>query len=273
MGKETGLVTGNKARNLVHQSGENLTTTSLIVAEVFHKQHGHVIRDIEKLEIPEDVRLSNFGQSSYINDQGKSQPMYEISKDGFTLLAMGFTGKKAMEFKLKFLAEFNRMEQEIRRRKITPSSEISDNPGLEALAQNQQFIQALAIQNQALIEVHQKQIKTDQALAKQGNQINALALTQDEELCLTADQEKTLYSLMDRLISARSAARKLPAGSVAPALWNWIKQRTGTRAFKGISRARYPVAVEILRTQIAREEAEAGQTSLKLVKLKALAQQ
>lgn len=144
----------------------------------------------------------------------------------------------------------------------------SADPILQVLAQNQQ-------NTQALIQIRQRQLEDqktlsihDQVLSDQGRKIKAIAATQDEELELTADQEKTLNALMNRLISARAFARKLPAGQVAPALWNWIKQRLGIRTFKSISRARYPMAVDILQTQIAREETEGSQANLKLVTLK-----
>ena len=69
--------------------------SSLKVAEIFNKEHFHVLRDIEKI-IDEDsglsqqFRESNFGLSYYKNSQNKKQPMYNISKDGFTILVMGY---------------------------------------------------------------------------------------------------------------------------------------------------------------------------------------
>jgi Rha family phage regulatory protein len=62
------------------------------VARVFGKEHKNVIQSIENLECPKDFRLLNFEESNYKNQQGKSQPMYELTRDGFTLLAFGFTG-------------------------------------------------------------------------------------------------------------------------------------------------------------------------------------
>lgn len=100
------------AVQLVAVHGSRATTTSLLVADMFGKRHDHVVRDIRKLisDLPEDS-LPNFGERDYTDDRGKVWPMYEISRDGFSLLAMGFTGKKALEWKLKFLKAFNLMEQ------------------------------------------------------------------------------------------------------------------------------------------------------------------
>jgi phage regulator Rha-like protein len=69
------------------------------------------MRDIKNLidDLPPGG-LPNFGESSYLNEQNKTQPMYQMSRDGFSLLAMGFTGKRALEWKVKFLKAFNQME-------------------------------------------------------------------------------------------------------------------------------------------------------------------
>lgn len=64
--------------------------------------------------MPQDFSQSNFGFAEYTDEQGKKRPMYEITRDGFTLLAMGFTGKKAMEFKIKYIEAFNAMEKSIK---------------------------------------------------------------------------------------------------------------------------------------------------------------
>ncbi|TIH13496.1 hypothetical protein D0S45_14375, partial [Marinifilum sp. JC120] len=87
--------------------------SSLVVAELFEKQHKNVLRDINELEIPDDYRQLNFEPSSYLNKQNKEQPSFNMTRDGFSLLAMGFTGKKAMEWKIKFLEAFNAMEAKL----------------------------------------------------------------------------------------------------------------------------------------------------------------
>ena len=94
---------------------ERLVTTSLKIAEKFSKEHAHVLRDIRDLECSETFRESNFGFSSYKSTQGKTLPMYEVTRDGFTLLAMGYTGKEAMKFKEDYINAFNAMEAELKR--------------------------------------------------------------------------------------------------------------------------------------------------------------
>ena len=83
------------------------------VAEIFEKEHRRVLQDIRELSCGDDFRLHNFVQSSYINSQDKEQPEYLMTRDGFTLLAMGFTGTKAMQWKIKYIEAFNKMEAEL----------------------------------------------------------------------------------------------------------------------------------------------------------------
>lgn len=90
---------------------ETSIATSLDIAETFGKEHKRVLQDIRELECSEDFRRHNFVQSSYVNSQNKKQPMYYVTRDGFTLLAMGYTGEKAMKFKEGYIRQFNAMEK------------------------------------------------------------------------------------------------------------------------------------------------------------------
>lgn len=90
---------------------ETSIVTSLDIAETFEKEHKRVLQDIRELECSEDFRQHNFVQSSYVNSQNKKQPMYYVTRDGFTLLAMGYTGEKAMKFKEGYIRQFNAMEK------------------------------------------------------------------------------------------------------------------------------------------------------------------
>ncbi len=91
-------------------------TTSRAVAERFGKQHKDVLKAIKKLlaelSDPEFGRR-NFAPSSYLNEQQKQQPEYRLTHDGFALLAMGFTGRDALAWKVAFLQAFNALEAEL----------------------------------------------------------------------------------------------------------------------------------------------------------------
>ena len=93
---------------------EKACCTSLDVAETFGKEHKHVLRDIRELRCSEEFLVSNFGLSHYETAQGKSQPMYIMTRDGFTLLVMGYIGDVAMKFKEAYIKQFNAMEKALR---------------------------------------------------------------------------------------------------------------------------------------------------------------
>ena len=103
-----------------------ITTTSQQIAAHFGKRHADVIRAIRKLESPEDFNERNFALVEFTDAKGEKRPAYRITRDGFTLLAMGFTGKEAMQWKLAYLAAFNKMEQELLARTTRPA-----NPALD----------------------------------------------------------------------------------------------------------------------------------------------
>ena len=98
-------------------ANEEAFTTSLNVAEVFDKQHKHILAKIG--EFPQDIfNGSNFRLVEYKDKKGESRPYYKISKDGFVLLAMSFTGERFYKFKVAYINAFNQMADEIKRLKF-----------------------------------------------------------------------------------------------------------------------------------------------------------
>lgn len=85
-------------------------TTSLIVAEVFGKEHKNVLRDIENLSCSESFNRLNFERITYKDARNREQTAYQMTKDGFSFLVMGYTGDKAGQFKEMFINEFNKRE-------------------------------------------------------------------------------------------------------------------------------------------------------------------
>lgn len=95
--------------------GGRLITTSLAVSRHFEKKHKNVIRDIEVLECTEEFRGLNFEPCSYTGGNGKKLPMYNITRDGFMFLCMGFTGKAAARWKERYIMAFNALEDSLHR--------------------------------------------------------------------------------------------------------------------------------------------------------------
>ena len=108
--------------------------SSLQVAETFDKRHDHVLEDIAKIGLPRtgesskardfltparaetitDFFRDNFWRTTYTNSQNKKQPMYLMTEEGFTVLVMGYTGDKAMYFKIEYVKRFKAYETFIR---------------------------------------------------------------------------------------------------------------------------------------------------------------
>lgn len=111
------VANGGQASELVEMDNSRgiPVTTSRKVAMVFEKRHADVLRDIEALDCTADFRERNFAFSTYrAPGQRRKFPMYFLTKDGFTFLAMGYTGKKAAKFKEAYIAAFNKMEAQIK---------------------------------------------------------------------------------------------------------------------------------------------------------------
>lgn len=93
---------------------ERATVTSLDVAETFGKRHDNVLKDIRELGCSEEFNLLNFEEIEYRDDRNRVQKAYAMTRDGFTLLVMGYTGDLAMKFKEAYIRQFNAMEAALR---------------------------------------------------------------------------------------------------------------------------------------------------------------
>lgn len=88
---------------------QQVKTDSLKVAEIFNKQHKDVLRKLESLECSSDFNERNFTLVEYKDAKGENRPMYEMTKDGFIFLVMGFTGAAAAKIKESYINTFNQM--------------------------------------------------------------------------------------------------------------------------------------------------------------------
>ncbi|ENU8349978.1 TPA: Rha family transcriptional regulator [Salmonella enterica subsp. enterica serovar Derby] len=88
-------------------------TSSLAIANYFTKRHDDVLKKIRALECSPEFSARNFAGAEYTDDQGKLRPCYNITRDGFAFLAMGFTGKRAAQFKEAYINAFNQMEKQL----------------------------------------------------------------------------------------------------------------------------------------------------------------
>ncbi|MFI3729468.1 Rha family transcriptional regulator [Vagococcus fluvialis] len=146
--------------NLVEIKNGQPTTSSLKVAEVFEIEHKHVLRDIrdlkedvvKNLESPnlDSVDLSMFQEDFYeVSNNNRKYPMFNMNKDGFVLLVMGYTTKRATQFKLQYIAQFNKMEKFIKQQ-TQPSLPQDYATALEQLAKQVRLNESLQIKVEQL---------------------------------------------------------------------------------------------------------------------------
>ena len=125
---------------LVIMHDKQAVTTSLKVAASFEKNHRDVMRSIKNLTAQNCAVGNMFAESTYVNKQSHEQPMFYMNRDGFTLLAMGFTGDKALQFKLKYIEAFNKMEQVIKENALPQTTDEKIELLLEAQKEKNEAI-------------------------------------------------------------------------------------------------------------------------------------
>lgn len=99
--------------SIVLVKNQSVITTSILVAEKFERNHRDILRAIKKLDCSPDFTERNFTLSEYEDITGRKLPMYQMTKDGFIFLVMGFTGSKAAKFKEDYINAFNEMHDYI----------------------------------------------------------------------------------------------------------------------------------------------------------------
>ena len=184
------------------ESGQAITN-SLLVAKKFGKDHKHVLESIRKLMTAENSAvLQMFEESTYINEQNKTQPMFLMNRDGFTLLAMGFTGVKAMEFKIDYINAFNKMESKIKK-SIAILPDFTD-PAEAAMAWAKEYREkkVLAIENKKLEEENIQLAAENQELKHDKNYLD---LSMRSKALLTISQIAQDYGMSGKALNKKLA--------------------------------------------------------------------
>lgn len=103
----------NEIKVIYDEELQQSVVSSLQIAENFNKQHKNVIQVIENIKAENSAVTEMYYETTYQSGSGKNYKMYLMNRDGFSLLVMGFTGKDALEWKLKYINAFNEMEKTI----------------------------------------------------------------------------------------------------------------------------------------------------------------
>jgi len=159
-------------------------TTSLNVAEVFDKRHDNVIRDINDLieKVPEEFAAENFEANKIKvlnNPSGEEISHYSLTRDGFILLVMGFTGDRVIQFKIAFLEAFNQMEERLRHKELTAL------PDPESMAKARRDGYAAGVMLSLDIRLLIQQLDLDDDLLQQIVWYRLIGLTQREAASLS----------------------------------------------------------------------------------------
>ena len=144
------------------------------VADIFGKRHDHVLRDIKNVvdSLPKTGERdweNNFIESVY-KERGKKYPEYLLTRDGFTLLAMGFNGKKAIEFKIAYINEFNKMKSFIESRNIARMESRDLTDAIQALhdpPKHYHYSNEFDMINRIVLGMSSKQFRLQHGLAKE----------------------------------------------------------------------------------------------------------
>ncbi|MGL5151138.1 MAG: Rha family transcriptional regulator [Clostridium sp.] len=191
-----------------------LVVTSRQVSEDFGKRHSDVIEKIEELIKTENSVMTMFIESSYKAGTGKNYKEYLITKDGFSLLVMGFTGAKALEWKLKYINAFNKMEEALK------------NP-----------YKNLSPEVQAIFALDQKQQEVEKRVHKLENTMT-IDYSQQEEI-----RNRGTKRALELLGGKDAPAYKELSKKVFAKMWNEYKEVFNVNSYKNTSVKNYNRAI------------------------------
>ncbi|MCV3397342.1 Rha family transcriptional regulator [Campylobacter sp. RKI_CA19_01116] len=182
-------------------ANDQVTTTSLSVAAVFNKRHDNIIAKIN--ELPQDeFNALNFKAVEYKDKKGELRPCYNLTRDGFSLLVMGFTGEKAYKFKVEFIKAFNEMEKCLKNLEQEQMQKLAFRQSLGYKSQLKQ--QKLKYENEI------KALKYD---LEHKNELSFKRRLSNEELLelrkfLAKDYEIVCFKKWEYMLFAESVSRK-----------------------------------------------------------------
>ncbi|GAB7082306.1 Rha family transcriptional regulator [Megalodesulfovibrio paquesii] len=178
--------------------GDQPMVSSLRIAERFGKKHCHVLDSIRELSVncPKEFAGPNFRSSTYTDPNGRTLPMFDLTRDGFSMLVMGFTGPEAMQWKVKYIEAFNVLEAAVK----------------ESLAQRLERAEAA---RQALEAERQAQVAKLLALPDERRQL-LLRVMRYAGMGLVGWEIRRLTGLAERTLT-RVMAEARGLGLIAPA--------------------------------------------------------
>lgn len=222
-------------QQLVFIENDRPVTDSLKVAVTFGKEHRRVMQDIRDLGCSEEFRVHHFVQSEYSNNQGRKMPQVIMTEQGFTLLVMGYTGKKAMEFKERYIQQFHQMREKLQQN-VVP------------LNDRQAMIQSLKLT--AELAEEQEQIK--EITQQHSQKILELDTKIEEQITLDHGEQRKLQKVVARKVydtTSDPAERR----RLFRELYREIKDRFGVASYKDVKRKELSSAINYVTNWIPRK--------------------
>ena len=183
-----------------NEKGQSVTT-SLKVAEVFGKEHKNVLRDIETLSCSDEFRRLNFEHTPYVHPQnGQTYHYYQMTKDGFSFLVMGYTGEKAGQFKEQFIAEFNHREE------LLKSDEYIVARAMEIQKKRIIALESNIQEKEKQLQLAQKQLEYQAPVISYATEV--LSSTSDHTVTTIASQFNMSAVILNRLLVLAGFIRK-----------------------------------------------------------------
>ncbi|MBR8461514.1 Rha family transcriptional regulator [Campylobacter sp. faydin G-140] len=150
-------------------SDERVFISSLELGQVFEKRHDSVLRVINKLP-NDEFKNQNFAKHSYIDKTGRVLPCYNLTRDGFSLLVMGFTGEKAYKWKVEFIKAFNIMEAELQALKFKHHQSQINGYKSQIAQRNKQILRLkhrLCVAEIRMSEIYDAEVIDDSQIGKE----------------------------------------------------------------------------------------------------------
>lgn len=207
-------------KELVVMKDQQAVTSSLQVAETFGKEHKNVMRDIRNLKKDGLNIEPMFSEANIPDSYGRDRRAFYMNRDGFTLLAMGFTGKKAMKFKLKYIEAFNSMEKQIK-----------SGPDLDGLTPTERILmttaQAIADHRRELNQVKLEASQQRQELNQFKREFGQVKHGLDETTKIMTMSKEDWRKETNRLTRKIGGARHVNPSAVYNEIYQELEQRAG----------------------------------------------
>lgn len=182
-------------------NNEQVMVSSRTVAEKFGRRHDNILQRIKNLDCSEEFTALNFQVSEYRDSTGRSNSEFLMTRDGFTFCVMGMTGKKAAEFKEKYIQAFNEMEQRLKSNGLKMPESVQDVVGLLAQYATAQQAEVKALEGR--VERASSALKLVNNYIDNDRPLNAEEITDIERHMVATLNQHKLLALDYRFLGTR----------------------------------------------------------------------